>query len=116
MKKRALQTPILIQAESDLSKANNNIVEPLTQQSTSILLDFSIVNKINTETILLVLNTQQKLTKKGLGLALINPSSTVRTWLYITKLQRIIPTFPNLNIANRYIQELSNANRSSKNA
>ncbi len=115
MKQKILQTPIFIQAESDLSKEGSNIVHVLNQQSTSVLLDFSVVTTMNTSTILLMLKAQQILAKKGLGLALINPSSAVRTWLYITKLQRVIPTFPNLNIANRYIQELSNANNSSKN-
>lgn len=102
-------TPLLLQANTHFDIDQNDTIQKLHESNESILLDVSAVEKTNTEVFKLLLETQQRLFKKGQLLTLISPSACMRTWLYITKLQQILPTFPNLAIANAYVQKVQHS-------
>ena len=99
---------MFIRIGRNLSSTNKSLRQKLYISNQSILLDVSSVENTNVATLSFIFQTQKKLKKHGHTLALISPSSCLRTWLYITKLHNLIPSFPNLTLANAYIQTQKN--------
>lgn len=107
-------TPLLLQANTRFEIDDTKTIQTLHASNESILLDVSMVQKTNTAVFNLLLETQQRLFTKGQILTLIGPSAYMRTWLYVTKLQQIIPSFPNLAIANAYVQKIQHSSNQLK--
>ena len=98
--------PVLIEVGFDLNVGQKQLFRTLKQGSKSFLLDVSQVEHSDIDTLSLLTQTQMRLHKQGYTLALINPSAYLRTWLYVTKLHRVIPSFPNLSLGNQYLHKL----------
>ena len=99
-------TAILLQAKSNFDSSDGDLMQKLQACEKSILLDVSAVEQTQAHTLNLLVNVHERLRKYGQTLTLISPSACIRTWLYVTKLQQVIPVFSNLLIANAYVQQI----------
>lgn len=98
--------PVLIEVGLTLDINKKRLLKNLDNSNQSILLDVSTVTTIDIAALSLLSQAQAKLQKHGHTIALIQPSAYLRTWLYVTKLHQILPSFPNLSLGNQYLQKI----------
>jgi len=101
-------TAKLISIGENLRHLDNFFLNEHFKHDQSLLIDVSEVKHTSPSCLNSVLKTQQHLQHNGYNLALISPSAYLRTWLYVTKLHPFIPSFPNLALANSFIQASQN--------
>ena len=100
------KNPVLIEVGLNLDIDTKRLFQTVERGDQSFLLDVSRVDNIDIASLSLLSQAQAKLQKHGHTIALIQPSAYLRTWLYVTKLHQILPSFPNLSLGNQYLQKL----------
>jgi ABC-type transporter Mla MlaB component len=98
--------PTLIETGHSLTRLEKQQLKEIVNVANSTFIDLSQTTKVDAYALAKILFTYEKLSMKGKTLALINPSASVRTLLYVTKLHNIIPSFANLRMANQHISNI----------